>query len=298
MKAFNRQRRRVIANGEESQFEPVIKAREQAKEVLQEARPGIIGWARLGHLAKGAIYLVIGILTFQAAFGLSSPAVDQDDALQTIQFQPFGQILLGLVVLGLLGYAFWRVLLAVFDLEHAGSSLRGLAKRLGYILGGVGYTGIAMVAFQLLVGQNSTGTGDSAEHWTRLILALPFGDWLIGAGGAGFLIVSANLIYSALAGRFKKQLAHSDMNRIEKAWTFQSGRLGMMARATLLALVGVFLIRAAVTFNASEAGGLKDVLLMLARQPFGAWLLSALACGLISYGVYSIALARFGRYDL
>ncbi|WP_267901206.1 DUF1206 domain-containing protein [Dulcicalothrix desertica] len=41
--------------------------------------------------------------------------------------------------------------------------------------------------------------------------------------------------------------------------------------------------------------GLGGALAILAQQPFGAWLLSAVALGLTAYGIYSLLESRYRR---
>jgi hypothetical protein len=66
-----------------------------------------------------------------------------------------------------------------------------------------------------------------------------------------------------------------------------------MGRAVVFGLIGLFLIRAAVEFNANEAVGLDGALQRLAQQPAGPWLLALTALGLFAFGVYSIVRGRY-----
>ena len=70
------------------------------------ARPRTATWldraARLGFVAKGLVYVLIGILTLQVAIG-DSEQTDQNGALQSIAEKPFGSIVLWPMVLGFLG---------------------------------------------------------------------------------------------------------------------------------------------------------------------------------------------------
>jgi hypothetical protein len=62
------------------------------------------------------------------------------------------------------------------------------------------------------------------------------------------------------------------------------GAVGSWARALVLVLVGVFVIAAAVTFDPDKARGLDASLRTVAEQPYGPWLLGAVALGLVCYG--------------
>ena len=50
--------------------------------------------ARLGYIAKGIVYAIVGVLAVQAAFTAGGRTTDTKGALHTIAAQPFGQFLL------------------------------------------------------------------------------------------------------------------------------------------------------------------------------------------------------------
>ena len=70
----------------------------------------------MGFAAKGLVYVLTGTLAARAAVGMSGGKVtDQHGALATIPTLPMGRILLGLIAVGLLGYALWRGIAAFVD---------------------------------------------------------------------------------------------------------------------------------------------------------------------------------------
>jgi hypothetical protein len=60
-------------------------------------------------------------------------------------------------------------------------------------------------------------------------------------------------------------------------------------------LIGVFVIKAAVDYAPSKAVGLDGALEKLARESYGTFLLGVVAAGLIAFGIFSIAEARYRR---
>jgi hypothetical protein len=60
-------------------------------------------------------------------------------------------------------------------------------------------------------------------------------------------------------------------------------------------LIGWFLIRAAIDFDAKKAVGLDGALAKLAHNSYGPVLLGVVAAGLIAFGCYSLADARYRR---
>ncbi|MFC5905822.1 DUF1206 domain-containing protein [Streptacidiphilus monticola] len=61
------------------------------------------------------------------------------------------------------------------------------------------------------------------------------------------------------------------------------------------AAAGVFLLQAAIRFDPHRAKGLDETLRTLARTPAGPWLLVLVAAGLICFGLFSFACARWRR---
>jgi hypothetical protein len=55
---------------------------------------------------------------------------------------------------------------------------------------------------------------------------------------------------------------------------------------------------AVVQHQPSEVRGLAGALRALEQQPFGPWLLGAVALGLALYGVYQLVLAWYRRVDM
>ena len=101
--------------------------------------------ARLGYVAKGLVYLIVGGFAFLAALGRGDGATDTHGALQVLLTQPFGRVLLALCALGLLGYGLWRLTMAARDPERRGGSGESLARRGGYAISCA--TNLALAAF-------------------------------------------------------------------------------------------------------------------------------------------------------
>src|SRR5688500_2051061 len=105
--------------------------------------------ARAGYLAKGVVYLLIGILAFQAAAGAGGAVTGPEGALLTILRQPAGRVLLGITAAGLFGYAVWRLFCAAFDPEHQEKEAKRLFVRLGYAGSGLAHGVFAFEAARL-----------------------------------------------------------------------------------------------------------------------------------------------------
>ncbi len=71
------------------------------------------GAARAGLAARGVIYLLVGTLALQIAFGEGHRQADRGGALAEIADKPFGAVVLWALAAGLAGMALWRLSEAV-----------------------------------------------------------------------------------------------------------------------------------------------------------------------------------------
>jgi hypothetical protein len=258
------------------------------------SHPWIEKLARLGFAAKGIVYFVVGLLAAQAAFGTGGKTTDSSGALSTIVTQPFGKFLLALVTIGLIGYALWRLVQTIFDPEHAGEPTKAkqIAQRIGYGLSALTYSGLALTAIKLIMG-NPTSGGDSTQDWTARFMAQPFGRWLVGLAGLVVIGVGLAYLYEAFKAKFQRHFNLNLMSESERQWTKRLGQFGIAARGIVFGIIGLFLTLAALRQNANEARGLGGALAALAAQPFGPWLLGIVALGFIAYSIYSLIEARY-----
>ena len=282
--------------GSDAVEETKRQAQQQGKRAAKAASPWVESLARLGYAARGVVYIVIGLLAFRAANGAGSPNVNNQQALQTIFSQPFGQIMLAIITVGLVGYALWRLILAIADPEGEGNDTKGIVKRAGYALAGLSYGALAFVAWKVMTGANA-GSG-SPKDITARAMALPLGRWLVGLAGLAIVAAGLYLIYQAYQSKFEKQLKSGELNAQQKRWAIGLGKAGYAAKGLVYVVIGIFLVQAALTYDPNKAGGLGDALQALAAQPYGSLVLAATALGLLAYGLYSLALALFRRIQL
>jgi hypothetical protein len=269
---------------------------QEAKEALDEvaAHPWMERLARFGYAAKGLVYIVIGVLATMADFGWGGNLTDTRGAMQTIEMQPFGKVVLGVVAAGLAAYVLWRWVQAVADADRKGDDAKGLAIRTGYFFSGLIYAGLAFSAVRIIVDASGDDRRNTPREWTALLMAWPLGYVLVGLVGLGVVGYGLYQIYKGYKAKFRKRLKLHEMSRQEK-WAIWSGRIGYPARGVVFCIVGSFLIRAAWYFDPSVAQGLDGVLRSLPRQAFGSILLGVVSVGLIAYGLFALVEARYRR---
>jgi len=253
--------------------------------------------ARLGYAAKGVVYLIIGGLAAKLAIGQGGATTDQRGALQTIYEQPFGKFLLAVVAIGLLGFALWSFIQAIYDTEGKGRDAKGIIARIGYAAVGVAYAALAFGAYQLVAGTGNVGQSSttSTQDWTTTLLKLPAGVALVVIVGLVVLGVALYLFAKAYTAKFQRRLNLAGVSAQLRKFVIFLGRFGYAALGVVFTIVGFFLIVAAIQYNPQKAKGLDTALRELLRLPFGPLLLGIVALGLIAYGVYSFAEARYRR---
>lgn len=271
-----------------------VSVRQQSKGAIRVASPWIEWLARLGFAAKGVVYAIIGVLALLYAFGEGGETGGTQNALQTIGEQPFGQILLGIVALGLVGYSIWLFVRSGMDTENEGSDTKGIVKRIGYGINGIIQLGLAFIAGRMALnsGGGSSG-GDAASDWTARLMEQPFGTWLVGLVGLIVIGVGLYHIYEGYSVKFREILKLNEMNETEIKWTIRFGRAGLIAQGIVLGMIGSFLIQAAIQYQPSEARGVGGTLQTLAQQPYGPWLLAIVALGLVAHGIYMFILSQY-----
>jgi hypothetical protein len=249
--------------------------------------------ARAGYFAKGIVYLIIGGLAAVAAFGAGGQTTGSEGALVTILRQPFGSVLLAIIALGLMGYVFWRVVQTTMDPEHKGSDAEGLTIRAYYLVSAVTYGALVVSAVRLIMGGG--GSSGGAEQQTATLMSQPFGRWLVGLVGLLVIAAAIHQWVRAWKAKFRRRMAYEKVGPEAERWLVRLGRAGLTARGVVFAIIGGFLLSAAVRADPEQAMGLGEALATLEAQAYGPWLLAAVAIGLLLYGVHQLVKARLRR---
>ena len=271
---------------------PVRRAQATADGI--ERTTGFEALARAGFVARGVVYAIIGILAIKLAVGSGGKTTDQTGALKTLANQPFGEVLLILVAIGLAGYSLWRLLHAL--LGHGPERSDSGFDRLAALGSGLAYAAMCAVAVEILLGSGggTSGSGHTSKAAAG-VLGWPGGTWLVGLGGALFVGIALYQLYRGLSRDFLKDAKTEQMGHATKRGYEVLAMSGHVARALVFGLVGVFLIKAAIEFDPSKAVGLDGVLAKLAHQSYGMVVLGIVAAGLVAFALYSLADARYRR---
>jgi hypothetical protein len=245
---------------------------------------------RIGYLARGIVYGLIGYLAVRTVMNGQGKITDQKGALASIANQPFGKWVLILVAIGLFGLFLWGLIRAIADPMGKGSNFKGLVVRAGYLVSGLSYGALFVPTLNLIQGPGGRSiptTGQSTQSAAAGIMAQPWGPILIGLIGLVLLGAGAARIWDGYRAKFHERFKAYAMNAVQREWAVRMGRFGYVALGLVFVIIGFLAFLAAVTRNPAKVRGLDGALLFLAQQPYGQFLLAIVALGLIAFAIYS-----------
>jgi hypothetical protein len=257
-----------------------------------------IEWlARTGYVAKGVVYGTVGVLTLLSLYGAfgDGAVTGSRGAIRAIASQPFGNLLLILMIIGLAGYVVWRFVQGVKDTEGKGSDAAGWMQRIGFIISAGFYASLTFYALTLTGWFSGAGTesGSTKQALTAKLMSTDAGIWVVGLAGLAFIGIGFYQFYRAFASKFKdkwktQQIAPSHLRVAERF-----AQLGISARALTLLIIGGLLVQAARRADPNDAQGLGNALQSLRDETYGMIVLTIIGAGLVCYGLYCFMNARY-----
>ena len=255
--------------------------------------------ARAGLLAKGVLYLILGVLAIQFARGdTSSDQVSQEGAIQTLADKPLGRFLLVLLTLGLAAMCVWRAIQAFVGDPVEGDDAQ---HRVEYAVKAVLYGALVVTSAKITAdnwsgsSSSQTGGGDQqAQQVSSTVFDWPAGRWLVGLLGVVMIGIAVyELWHQVIEAAFMERIAPpGEVSKGLEAF----GRIGYAAKSLVLAISGIFFVVAAVQYDPNESKGLSGSLQELAEKGWGRVLLWGTAIGLFLYGVFCLAESRYRRH--
>jgi hypothetical protein len=254
--------------------------------------------ARLGLVARGLVYAVVGLIALEVAWrGAAGDHASKGGAIAAIAERPLGRVLLVVLAVGFGGYVVWRSCEALWGRsdEHRDDQPVALAKRVASGAKALVYASLVVTTVKVIAG-GSSGTGSEDEQpkeLTARAFDLPGGRGLVAAVGVALLGVAAYFAYRGVAQRFRDRLDTSEMGSVVGRVVDAVGTLGMAARGMVVAVLGILVLQAAAHHDPGQATGIDGALRRLAQQRYGQALLTVTALGILAFGLYSFAEARY-----
>lgn len=245
--------------------------------------------ARTGYAVLGMLHILIGLIAITIATGGGGSA-DQGGALAEVQKSSGGVVLLWIIVAGLFSLGIWQIGEAV--LESDSDAKTKWAHRVKFLSTAITYFAIGATSAVFASGGQSQSS-QSTTSFSADLLAQPAGVFLLVLVGIGVAAVGVAFVVRGIAQKFTKHLA-LPAGAARKS-IIALGVAGYVAKGIAVAVTGILFISAALTDDAQKAGGLDAALRALAGLPYGPIILWVVGAGLMLYGVFCIARARYAR---
>lgn len=280
-------------SGSTTASDAVQRAGEAVSDAAARVKDGdAVGWAaRAGLTARGIVYLLLGVLVISIALGDTATNADQKGALAELIERPFGGLAVGLLAIGFACYAAWRLSEVFTGVKGTGG--RAWPRVQSAFRAGV-YAFLTWTAVSVLLG--STQSQASQQSTTAAtVMTTSAGRAVIGLVGAAVIVVGLSLAWEGLTLKFMRWFPSGQLQPHEVAVVKHLGRVGTVARGLVFAVAGWLLLLAAWTYDPSKATGIDGAVHVLRTQPYGVPLLLAAGAGLIAFGVFGLAEARYRR---
>jgi hypothetical protein len=241
------------------------------------------------------MYVIVGWIALQIAFGRSRQQADRTGALHAIAATPVGGIALWLLVAGFIGLALWRLSEAAYgspgrDGRKASSRLAALARAVIY-----GVIAYGILKYALGTGGPKSSDTESVDL-TAKAMSHPGGRLVVIAVGLALVAGGLYLAYQAWKKRFLREMDLGRLRARARRAVEWLGEFGGIARGTVFVTAGVFALVAAARAQPQQAKGVDSALRALAATPLGPWLLVLVAAGLVMFGAFSCCQARWRRF--
>lgn len=254
-----------------------------------EANPALRAFTRAGYAADGLVHLLIGAIVLVVTFGGDGES-DQTGAFKAVAAAPLGFVVVWAVAVALWALAIYHVFEAM--LARGETTAKKWSRRVGELGQVVAFAALGVIAAVVASGAQPNGE-ESVETASGALIATPGGPYLLGAIGLGVAVAGAVFIGLGILRRFRRFMTIP--TGPPGAAVTVLGVAGYVAKGVALLIVGVLLVVAAVTLDPDVAGGMDGAVNALLEVTYGPWLGAAVGIGLLAYGLFLFARARYAR---
>lgn len=247
--------------------------------------------ARAGFAVMALLHILIGFIALRLVLGGYGDA-DTSGALGPLAASAAGPALMWGGCAACAALALWQLGEATVRVRRKSAGAR-LSKAVSSGSLVLIYCSVALTFASFALGRGKD-SGDSLARFSSAVLASPAGKPALIAVGLLILGIGVYFIGKGARRRFRSELrlfAGTGRGRVIDVL----GVTGHIAKGIALILAGGLFILAAAHNIPGEATGLDGGLKRLLTTAAGPYLVTAVAAGLIFYGVFALVRARYGR---
>jgi hypothetical protein len=249
-------------------------------------------FARAGLVVSGIVHLIIGYIAIRIALGGAAGSADQSGAMTELAAKPGGVFALWVGVVAFVLMALWRLAEAALgsaSKPQADNKKSETIDRVKAFSLAVVYFAFAFSAFGFARGSGKSSSGQSAGITARMMQTTA-GTIALIAGALIIIAIGGYHIYKGVSQNFLEDLEGTTSDLVRRL-----GTVGYIAKGLAIAAIGLLVILAVSQSEPDKAAGLDGAFKTLGAQPYGAALLITAGLGIITYGLYSFAMARYTK---
>ena len=211
-------------------------------------------------------------------------------ALRSLAEAPLGAVLLWVVAVGFFALVVWQLISALIGFREF-DGFKRVRRRLASAFRTLLYGYLGVAAARIAAGPEVDEGETAQESISQGLVGLPFGQVLVALVGAAVVGYGVTQVVRAFTQSFNDEL-DTTLTGVPLRLT----QAGFIGKGIAVGIVGGLFLWAALDADAQKAGGLDKALQQVLRQPFGTWLLVALAVGIGAYGLYCFFWARHPKH--
>lgn len=250
-----------------------------------------------GCIATGMIYAAIGVIAILSFLRLRQGGADESSLLAILNDYMLGKVVIGIILLGTLGYIIWRFYEAITDPYEYGRGAKGLARRAGIALSTVADILIVYAAIRVLVGGTHIQTDGQPVEERELATHLLD---IYGAGplwGIGITYLATALIqlWYGISQGFRERIDIEKFKPLFRKLVYVLAWAGYAARGLILGIIGYFFLQAALHHDPRQVVNTDKAFDFIGDHVGHVWFI-LVAISTICYGLFMFAQAR--AYDV
>lgn len=243
-----------------------------------------------GCISTGIIYVAIGVIALLSLLQLKDGGADESSLLEMLNDFFVGQVVVGIILTGTVGFIIWRFYEAYVDPYNYGSNYIGIGRRMGIALSSIADAFIAYSAIMVLFGTTGIredGEPEEEREMVGNVLEMDAGEFLVIALGVIVMLTAIVQFYYGVTNGYRERLDIAKFSDFFKKTMHVIADTGYFARGIIIGIIGYFYIKAGIENDQDVVVNTDKAFDFLGSI----WnpLFVVVALGTISYGLFMFA---------